>query len=361
MKIDNDASTLFVKQDLFANGSAKKSSNATGKELDNALIADRNTIEINKWGDSYYVQLDPNSKHVSIGGMITQFGYIDDRSPGYQNLSITWTGDFDECALTPGDAVFGIETFVSASLKDTTPAGYDWDMKCLARELNSYMKFQPDSYDPEQDAYMKGLTERFDLLDPEHQDTRINQMRTLVQTVQGGNIIHVDNENFINQVKDSFDQPPAITIPDKETANTKKNKNFDQYKLNHQQILAYKISMTLAQNDASLMSKLLYKGNDKHFTTAAEAMKFSQGNESNTASTEMRDKKLRLENGAQSGDAAKVKDEQSDDVDNAQKNAPEEQGTPKSRVTATDWNTLSKDYTAENKSALSLIYDVYNK
>ena len=47
MKIDNDTSTLFVKQDLFANGSAKKASNATSKELDNALIADRNTIELN--------------------------------------------------------------------------------------------------------------------------------------------------------------------------------------------------------------------------------------------------------------------------------------------------------------------------
>ena len=58
MKIDNDTSTIFVKQDLFANPSAKKASNATGNELDNMLVADRNQIDIDIFGDSYDVKLD---------------------------------------------------------------------------------------------------------------------------------------------------------------------------------------------------------------------------------------------------------------------------------------------------------------
>ena len=356
MKIDNDTSTLFVKQDLFANPSAKKASNASGKELDNALIADINTTDKNKWGNSYDVQLDLNSKHISSNGfMITQFGYIDGNSSEYQNLSIDWKGDYNQFLLTPEDAALGMETFVSSALKRTNSDSYAWDMKCFAQNLNSYMKFQPDSYDPKQDSYLNSLTERFDLLDPDHQDKRINQMRSMITTAQSGDVIHVDTDNFAEQIEKSFTQLPAADFSNQAANN--KNNTFDKYKLNHQQILSYKLSMTLAKNDASLMSKLLYKGNDLHFTTAAEVMNFSKNNESNTSSTEMRDKKRHLENAAQP-DNAETK--QASTV-NEQKNVSEEQGAAKSKVTATAWQQVSKNYTAENKDALSPIYGIYNR
>ena len=355
MKIDNDTSTLFVKQDL-CQSIGKKASNATGKELDNALVADINTTDKNRWGGSYDVQLDPNSKHVSSNGfMITQFGYIDGNNPEYQNLSIDWKGDYNQFLLTPEDAASEMETFVSSALKRTNSDSYAWDMKCFAQNLNSYMKFQPDSYDPKQDAYLNSLTERFDLLDPDHQDKRINQMRSMITTAQSGDVIHVDTDDFAEQIEKSFAQSPAADFSNQAANN--KNNTFDKYKLNHQQILAYKISMTLAKNDASLMSKLLYKGNDQHFTTAAEAMKLSQNNESNTSSTEMRDKKRHLENAVQPDNT----EAKQNDIVNEQQSLSEEPGAPKSKVTATAWQQVSKDYTAENKDDLSLIYGIYNK
>ena len=358
MKIDNDTSTLFVKQDLFANPSAKKASNATGEELDNALIADINTIDMNRWGDSYNVQLDPNSKHVSVGGMITQFGYIDDRSPEYQNLSIDWKGDYNQFLLTPEDAAAEMETFIGSALNRTNSDSYAWDMKCFAQNLNSYMKFQTDSYDPDQDAYLNGLTKRFDLLDPDHQDTRINQMRSMITTAQSGDVIHVDTENFSEQIEKSFAQSPAADFSNQAANNNNKNNTFDKYKLNNQQILAYKISMTLAQNDASLMSKLLYKGNDQHFTTAAEAMKSYQNDESNTSATEMSDKKRHLKN-TPPNETAHAEAKQANIVNEVQ-NTSEEQGASKFRITAADWQQVSKNYAAENKDELSAIYGIYN-
>lgn len=278
--------------------------------------------------------------------------------PNTKNLSIDWKGDYNQFLLTPEDAAAEMETFIGSALKRTDSDSYAWDMKCFAQNLNSYMKFQPDSYDPDQDAYLNSLTKRFDLLDPDHQDTRINQMRSMITTAQSGDVIHVDTENFSEQIAKSFAQSPAADFSNQAANNNNKNNTFDKYKLNHQQILAYKISMTLAQNDASLMSKLLYKGNDQHFTTAAEAMKSYQNDDSNTSATEMRDKKHRLEN-AQPDDAANAEAKQANIVNEAQ-DTSEEQGAAKSRVTAADWQQVSRDYAAENKDDLSAIYGMYN-
>ena len=329
MKIDNDTSTLFVKQDLFANPSAKKASNATGEELDNALVADRNQIDIDIFGDSYDVKLD---------------GIKLSNTPGTIDLG----GDYGTWFTKNGNA-YGIELRIQNALSASSIQNdevYAFEMKSLARDLNQYMTFQPNDYDPRQDKYMQSLKDRFDAIDPDQQDTRINLMRKMIDTVQNGNTIHIKDDEFVRKIKESaIDQTTIIS------ANTKKNNinNKNNDNLISQQVQAYKISMTQAQNDASLMSKLLDVNTSSNNVSAADILKFDSDNTGKDYSAKMRDKLHKL------GD-----DDSFSNLDNKQSASSNEQQTDsKATITAIDWNRLTKNYAVEHEKDIPIVLEAY--
>ena len=328
MKIDNDTSALFVKQNLFANGSAKKASNATGKELDDMLILNRNQTEQDIFGDSYSVELK---------------GQKIDANPTHE--VITFKGDYDWWASTPENAVARIENNIICVLSvKKGQASYTDYMSDLARSLNSYMSFQSDDYNPEGDSYMQSINERFDALDPEHQDSRINQIRSMIKTVQGGKTIHVDDEKFINEVHDSFFAVGENPIPSAK-ATTKKTYN----PTNPDSAQSYQITMSQIQNSADLLAKLLNKDNDKHTSASlSDILHFDTDNQD--TSDDITDKKRNLEHIQQNErtDSRENDDNEADVLDN------------KTRITAYDWTVASKEYSISNKNDTPLLYKLFN-
>ena len=326
MKIDNDASTLFVKQDLFANGSAKKASNATGKELDDMLILNRNQTEQDIFGDSYSVEL----KGQKINANAT-------------HETITFNGDYDWWSVTPEDSVANIEKHIQCALKDIkNPVTYSDYMTSLARSLNSYMRFQSNDYNPEDDYYMQSINERFDALDPEHQDSRLNQMRDMIKTVQSGMIIHVDDDKFIKKVNESF--PNIDENPITSTKNTNKKTNNAISQDNAQ---SYQITMSQIQNSASLLSKLLNKDDDQQQSTSLGDILHLKTDDKDS-SEDITDKKRKL------------KYVQQDD-DKDQTYAATESHDTKTKITSFDWNTVSKEYADANAKKLPLLNLIYTE
>ena len=346
MKISNDSSLLFVKQDLLINTSLSKASNASGRDLDAALIADRNKFDRDIFGDSYNVEL--KSKKIAVGGMITPFGYLDSNSEGFTSKTITFNkGDYDDFTITTGDAAYDIETYVQAALGSfgsrSNQAVYTYYMQDFARSLNSYMRFQGDHYDPEQDSYLQSLTDRFDALDPEQQDSRLNQMRKMIKTAQGGSVIHVDDDDFIKQVEQSAITEPTIISPTT-TINNKDNKET----LTTKKVQAYRISMIQAQNSANLVSKMLGDSYDNNNAKSIDnILNFNQDN-GRTADIEMRNKKLKLE--------------QEEAYDISTKQEPyDEQPETKIVITAKKWNDFSTNYASEHKKDLPLLDAIHNQ
>ena len=328
MKIANDTSTLFVKQDLFANPSAKKASNATDKELDNVLIVDRNQTDRDIFGDSYDVKLD--SQKLS-------------NTPGTINAG----GDYGIWETKTGD-IYGIELRIQNALSASSIQNdevYAFEMKQLARDLNQYMSFQPNDYDPKQDTYMQSLKDRFDAIDPDQQDTRINLMRDMIDTVQNGNTIHIKDDEFVRKIKESAIAPTTIISP-----NTKKNNisNKDNDNFISQQIQSYKISMTQAQNEASLMSKLLDVNTSSNNVSAADILKFDSNNKDKNYSVEMRDKIHELDD-----------DDSFANLDNKQSTSSNEQTDSKATITAIYWNAVTKNYAVEHEKDIPIVLEAY--
>lgn len=328
MKIDNDTSTLFVKQDLFANPSAKKASNATGKELDNVLIVDRNRTDRDIFGNSYDVKLDSNSINSTHG-------------------IIDINGDYDPLAksnTTKDDTISDIELRIQNALSSSSSQNdevYAFEIKRLGFALNNYMKIQNDDYDAKQDTYIQSLKDRFDSLDPDHQDTRINLIRNMIDTVQSGNVIHIKDDEFARQIKASaIDQ--TTTLP----ANTKKNSSTynDNDILNSRQIQAYKVSMIQSHNNASLLSKLLNIDTVQSDTSTFDITSFIFNDKDNDSSLKMRDKLRKLAN-----------ENNYSNIDNTQADANDNNMNSKSTITATDWNKLTKNYAIEHKKDMPVL------
>ena len=326
MKIDSDTSTLFVKQDLFANPSAKKASNATGKELDNVLIVDRNQTDRDIFGDSYSVEL--NGQKINANAT---------------RETITFNGDYAWWTATSDDTVASIETFVSAALGATkNPVTYADYMTDLARSLNSYMRFQSDDYNPEDDSYMQSIIERFDSLDPEQQDSRINQMRNMIKTAQSGMTIHVDDDKFIKKVNESFPNIDENPITSTKNINKKTNNTFSKSNAK-----SYQITMNQIQNSASLLSKLLDKDDNQQQSTSLDnILHFSTDNQD--SSEDITDKKRKLKYVQQDNDKDKT-------------DTTTESHDTKAKITSFDWNTVSKNYADAHSKKLPLLNLIYTE
>ena len=326
MKIDNNTSTLFVKQDLFANISPKKASNATGKALDNTLIADRNKFEQNISADSYIVDINNTQNTANNTNVIL---YHDK----YYN--------YDDSIWSAHEAISSTEVFIGEALywNDKNSGAFAESMIHVARSLNTYLRFQSDPDSLKDNPYLNSLQERFDELDPNAENNVLNQLRDLVSTTRKGKVIEVSEQNFTCQAEfnsDIRDNLGNITIKNNNVENNKSELAKDK-KQN------YIATMTQTVNNANIMAKLL---NNKANPNAGYALADIPDTSAKTEDADDTKERQSLFNSLQNDD----------DIDsNMQKN---KQNTSARSILKLDWKNASTIYAQQHKGIAGL-YDAY--
>ena len=326
MKIDNDTSTLFVKQDLFANGSPKKASNATGKALDNILITDRNKFEQDISADSYIVDINNTQNTTSNTNIVMQY---------YKDYN------YDDGIWSAHEAINSTELFIGEALywNDKNAGAFAESMISVARSLNTYLRFQSDTDSLKDDAYLNSLQERFDELDPNGEDNVLNQLRDLVSTTRKGKVIEISEKNFTCQAEFDAD------IEDKLGNINIKNNNAENNKseLAKTQKQNYIATMTQTMNNANIMAKLL---NNKANPNAGYALADIPGINAKTEDSADAQEKQSLFDSLQDDD----------DIDSSmQKN---KQNTSTRSILKLDWKIASTIYAQQHKDIAGL-YDAY--
>lgn len=326
MKIDNDASTLFVKQDLFANISPKKASNATGKALDNILIADRNKFEQDISADSYIVDINNTQSTTNNTNVIL---YHDK----YYN--------YDDSIWSAHEAIEYTEVFICEALywNDKNPGAFAESMSHVARSLNTYLRFQTDTDSLKDDAYLNSLQERFDELDPNAENNVLNQLRDLVSTTRKGKVIEVSEKNFTCQAE--FDADIEDNLGNINVKNNNAENNQSELAKDKKQ--NYIATMTQTVNNANIMAKLL---NNKQNANAGYAL------------ADIPDVNAKTEDGDNTKERqalfSSLRDD--DDIDaTMQKN---KQNTSARSILKLDWKIASTIYAQQHKD-LAGLYDFY--
>lgn len=262
MKVNNDTSILFVKQDLFANKSPGKASNITGSELDSKLIADINQndrehldqsyqvdftttpVKSAAEGKTYVIKWDPNSDYLPCKELATKEGTANSIEANIQQL---FKNKYSNLGAVTSDLVE------------------------VTRGLNTYVYCSRAVDDLKNDSYLRSLTERFDQLDPNGKDPMITQLRSMVQQAQQGITVHVTDDKYIaniNQAAESFAVPPPqiweysdLTLVMEKQKQEQAEKNFIQQ--------SFEISIMNIENEADTLDKLL--DDDSDSDTADEA------------------------------------------------------------------------------------------
>ena len=262
MKVNNDTSILFVKQDLFVNKSPGKASNITGSELDSKLIADINQNDREHLDQSYQVDFTTTPVKSAAEG---------------KTYVIKWDLNSDylpckELATKEGTAN-SIEANIQQLFKNkySNLGAVTSDLVEVTRALNTYVYCSKDVDDLKNDSYLRSLTERFDQLDPNGKDPMITQLRSMVQQAQQGITVHVTDDKYIaniNQAAESFAVPPPqiweysdLTLVMEKQKQEQAEKNFLQQ--------SFEISIMNIENEADTLDKLL--DDDSDSDTADEA------------------------------------------------------------------------------------------
>ena len=333
MKIMDTDSILFVKQDLFNRISPNKASKANGKELDSILSNNINQNQRDVFGDSYNIEFSNNFF----------------KSRNTEKGIITFNGDYDWWSVTPEDSLYNIERHILSSLSRVSAENrvcYTDCMKDFARSLNSYARFEGDDGNLENDPYLQSITERLDILDPEHNDSRLTQMREMVNTIQSGSKIIVEGDKLYNQLQQS-----AIDISNVSTFSTSKltlENNTSNAGLIEKKIQAYQLSMAQVQNNSDMIAKLLGKSTSTNITTSVADILNFKHNDDKSSLIEMRNKKLDLE-----------LDNSSNKI-STDTSIPPDDSDIKVTITATDWHEVSKKYAYEHKNDIPLLNFIHD-
>ena len=219
-------------------------------------------------------------------------------------------------------------------------------MKDFARSLNSYARFKGDDGNLENDPYLQSITERLDILDPEHNDSRLTQMREMVNTIQSGSKIIVEGDKLYNQLQQS-----AIDISNVSTFSTSKltlENNTSNAGLIEKKIQAYQLSMAQVQNNSDMIAKLLGKSTSTNITTSVADILNFKHNDDKSSLIEMRNKKLDLE-----------LDNSSNKI-STDTSIPPDDSDIKVTITATDWHEVSKKYAYEHKNDIPLLNFIHD-
>lgn len=255
MKVNNDTSILFVKQDLFANKSPSKASNITGSELNSKLIADINKNDSEHLDESYQVDFTATPVKSATEGKT----YVIKWDPNSDYLACK------ELATKEGTAR-SIETSIQQVFRDkySNLGAVTAGLVDVTRALNTYVYCSNGVDDLKNDSYLRSLTERFDQLDPNGKDPMITQLRSMVQQAQQGITVHVTDDKYItniNQVAESFAVPPPqvweysdLTLVMEKQKQEQAEKNFLQQ--------SFEISIMNIENEADTLNKLLDDDSD---------------------------------------------------------------------------------------------------
>lgn len=257
MKVNNDTSILFVKQDLFANKSPSKESNITGSELDSKLIADINQNDSKRLDESYQVDFTATPVKSAAEG---------------KTYVIKWDPNSDYLACKELATKEGTANSIEANIQQLFKNKYSnlgavtSDLVEVTRALNTYVYCSKDVDDLKNDSYLRSLTERFDQLDPNGKDPMITQLRSMVQQAQQGITVHVTDDKYIaniNQAAESFAVPPPqiweysdLTLVMEKQKQKQAEKNFLQQ--------SFEISIMNIENEADTLDKLLDDDSDSN-------------------------------------------------------------------------------------------------
>lgn len=151
------------------------------------------------------------------------------------------------------ESACALEDFISSSLQsELREKGLtDWDLKHVARALNSYAAGR-DKGEKGYDKYLQSLQDRFDMLDPDRKDAQLNLMRYMVDSAANGKLIAVD-DTLDKKIQAAMESVQASLA---EAPKKKKKSQPATPATNTNDVAAFQIAQQGAKNAEDLIAAL---------------------------------------------------------------------------------------------------------
>lgn len=262
-------------------------------QINTNTLADRTQITHNAWLESMPKEKVSDQQDKSVNDLAAAYGVeISDagrymQSVQKQELPLTPSGDIEmgdtshiktssdgqiEFVLTDDNwaevaslarNMDDIETGIASAIQDPK---YCWDpinATALAQALNAYGHKQHDSIIKGTDTYLNGIQARLDMVDKKHQSPMINEIRSMVNSVQHGQDIDWKDEEFVDKINQTMG--PKLDLKDAKAINQVKKGLFGQSVA----VYSYMKEMNRQAQELAIVQKMLGTSDESSKNQAA--------------------------------------------------------------------------------------------
>ncbi len=148
----------------------------------------------------------------------------------------------------------------------------------LANHLNNYL----EEFGAE-DSFFQALSSALDELDANGDNALVNQIRNMVQTVQGGNEIHAESQEFKDEVEQAISSFYGVT---EETSQEQKQKKAEAAPTEQKGMTFLDMQRRAAEEEGRLLDELLGKEHETGFESAGDVLAKRQTEKKDTEFTE---------------------------------------------------------------------------
>jgi|GEM_PF-1386480 len=148
----------------------------------------------------------------------------------------------------------------------------------LANHLNNYL----EEFGAE-DSFFQALSSALDELDANGDNALVNQIRNMVQTVQGGNEIHAESQEFKDEVEQAISSFYGVT---EETSQERKQKKAEAAPTEQKGMTFLDMQRRAAEEEGRLLDELLGKEHETGFESAGDVLAKRQTEKKDTEFTE---------------------------------------------------------------------------
>ena len=148
----------------------------------------------------------------------------------------------------------------------------------LANNLNNYL----EEFGAE-DSFFQALSSALDELDANGDNALVNQIRNMVKTVQGGNAIHAESQEFREEVEQAISSFYGIT---KEESQEQKQKKAEAMPTEQKGMTFLDMQRRAAEEEGRLLDELLGKEHETGFESAGDVLAKRKTEKKDTEFTE---------------------------------------------------------------------------
>ncbi|MBQ7478475.1 MAG: hypothetical protein IJT01_06210 [Selenomonadaceae bacterium] len=183
------------------------------------------------------------------------------------------------------DTLYGRETVSGWYSMNENTLSLDMTLKSaqgafgiLANHLNNYL----EEFGAE-DSFFQALSSALDELDANGDNALVNQIRNMVKTVQGGNAIHAESQEFKEEVEQAISSFYGVTG---EESQEQKQKKAEAEPTEQKGMTFLDMQRRAAEEEGRLLDELLGKEHERGFESAGDVLAKRQTEKKDTEFTE---------------------------------------------------------------------------